>query len=141
MHARAEGCAGLGHGHTDGAAAALVRTRLAELFAGGDAGEVERGWLCDLKTRLLGAPLVSLGGAGRAGLEFHGSGGFTSDSDEQLQPQLGSWAVAGFPVVKMKGGCDVRADRRRVALARRWRPRPRSFICCESARRTTWRPP
>lgn len=49
----------------------------------------------------------------------YGSGGFTSYSDEQLERQLGGWAVEGLRAVKMKVGTEPSADPARVAAARR----------------------
>ena len=57
-------------------------------------------------------------GAAREGAPIYGSGGFTSDSLEQLQKQLGDWVASGIPRVKMKVGRQPHDDPVRVAAAR-----------------------
>jgi L-alanine-DL-glutamate epimerase-like enolase superfamily enzyme len=74
--------------------------------------------LWDLKARLLGLPLVSLLGAAHDGAAVYGSGGFTSYPQKRLQEQLGGWAAAGIPRVKMKIGTHPEDDRARVRAAR-----------------------
>src|SRR5581483_8252083 len=69
--------------------------------------------------RLLDLPLVALLGAVREAAPVYGSGGFTSYSDAQLCEQLGGWAAAGIPRVKMKIGRQPADDRGRVREARR----------------------
>jgi L-alanine-DL-glutamate epimerase-like enolase superfamily enzyme len=74
--------------------------------------------LWDLKCKLLQQPLVRVLGAMREAAPVYGSGGFTSYSDEQLTEQLGGWAAAGIPRVKMKVGTHPDDDMRRVQVAR-----------------------
>jgi L-alanine-DL-glutamate epimerase-like enolase superfamily enzyme len=74
--------------------------------------------LWDLKARLLGLSLVRLLGQTHSQVPVYGSGGFTSESDLELQEQLGGWADAGMRSVKMKVGRDWRRDGRRVRVAR-----------------------
>jgi L-alanine-DL-glutamate epimerase-like enolase superfamily enzyme len=49
---------------------------------------------------------------------IYGSGGFTSYDDARLAEQLGGWARAGIPSVKMKIGRDPTRDCRRLDIAR-----------------------
>lgn len=135
---------GLGYTYADASTCYLIRDVLAKMIEGGDAMAVEANWeamvrrtrnlgrpgivsmaisavdaaLWDLKARLLGVPLVTLLGPVREGIPIYGSGGFTSYTNEQLEAQLGGWATAGIPRVKMKIGRDAAADRERVQLAR-----------------------
>jgi L-alanine-DL-glutamate epimerase-like enolase superfamily enzyme len=74
--------------------------------------------LWDLRSRLLGVPLVNLLGRVRDAIALYGSGGFTSYNDEQLRHQLGEWAAQGFSMVKMKIGSHPDDDLRRVKVAR-----------------------
>ena len=74
--------------------------------------------LWDLKGKLLNQPLVRLLGAMRDAAPVYGSGGFTSYSDAQLASQLGGWAAAGIPRVKMKVGTHPNDDLHRVHVAR-----------------------
>ena len=73
----------------------------------------------DLKSRLLGIPLVTLLGQVREGAPVYGSGGFTSYTDKQLADQLSGWAKAGIGAVKMKIGRDPCRDKERVRVARK----------------------
>ena len=75
--------------------------------------------LWDLKSRLLGVPLVSLLGPMRDAAPVYGSGGFTSYTVAELERQLGGWVEEGIPRVKMKVGRDPASDPTRVAAARR----------------------
>jgi L-alanine-DL-glutamate epimerase-like enolase superfamily enzyme len=74
--------------------------------------------LWDLKGKLLNLSVAALLGLVRTSIPAYGSGGFTSYSDLQLREQLGGWAEAGFPAVKMKIGRDPAADIDRVRTAR-----------------------
>jgi L-alanine-DL-glutamate epimerase-like enolase superfamily enzyme len=74
--------------------------------------------LWDLKARLLDMPLVDLLGACRERVPIYGSGGFTSSTIEELERQLGGWAAAGIPRVKMKVGREPARDPERVRAAR-----------------------
>jgi L-alanine-DL-glutamate epimerase-like enolase superfamily enzyme len=144
VRVRAAGVEGLGYTYADGAAAGLVRERLAEAVKGRSGFDTGLCWremrnalrnlglsgiamtavaavdsaLWDLKARLLGLPLVDLLGAVREQVPVYGSGGFTSYTPDQLQRQLAGWAEQGIPRVKMKIGTDPAADPERVRLAR-----------------------
>ena len=135
---------GLGYTYCDAAAAALVRSTLADVVVGLDALDVRAAWLAlgarvrnagrpgiafcavsavdqalwDLKARLLGVPLVALLGAAHDAVPIYGSGGFCSYSDDRLQEQLGDWAAAGIPRVKMKLGREPERDPARLDAAR-----------------------
>jgi L-alanine-DL-glutamate epimerase-like enolase superfamily enzyme len=75
--------------------------------------------LWDLKSRLLGLPLVTLLGAARDRAPVYGSGGFTSYTVRELQEQVAGWANAGIPRVKMKIGTQPANDFERVRAARK----------------------
>ncbi len=141
---QAGGKTGLGYSYADTATARLVRDLLAGVVKGRDAMAVPGAHaamvaairnlgrpgiasmaisavdaaLWDLKARLLDVALVTLLGAVRDSAPVYGSGGFTSYSHEQLRDQLGGWAAAGIPRVKMKIGRHPADDLRRVRLAR-----------------------
>jgi len=74
--------------------------------------------LWDRKARRLGAPLVDLLGAAHADVPVYGSGGFCTYSLERLQEQLGGWASAGIPRVKMKLGREPNEDPARLDAVR-----------------------
>jgi L-alanine-DL-glutamate epimerase-like enolase superfamily enzyme len=135
---------GLGYTYGDTSTAVLINNLLAKNVEGRDAMAVTASWeamvrrtrnlgrpgivsmaisavdvaLWDLKARLLGLPLVTLLGPIREAVAIYGSGGFTSYTNLELETQLGEWASAGIPRVKMKIGRDANADRERVRLAR-----------------------
>ena len=144
VEAHADRCAGLGYTYCDAAAAEVISSQLTGVVEGEDAMDVRAAWLrmgaqvrnagrpgigfCavsavdqalwDLKARLLDVPLVVLLGAAHDDVPIYGSGGFTSYSDERLCRQLGAWAEAGIPRVKMKVGRDPERDPRRLDAAR-----------------------
>jgi L-alanine-DL-glutamate epimerase-like enolase superfamily enzyme len=144
VEAHAGGKAGLGYTYCDAAAAEVISSQLAGVVEGEDVMDVRAAWLrmgaqvrnagrpgigfCavsavdqalwDLKARLLGVPLVVLLGAAHDDVPIYGSGGFTSYSDERLCEQLGGWAAAGIPRVKMKVGRDPEHDPVRLDAAR-----------------------
>jgi L-alanine-DL-glutamate epimerase-like enolase superfamily enzyme len=144
VEAHASGKAGLGYTYCDAAAAGVVRSLLAGVVEGEDVEDVRAAWLrmgarlrnagrpgigfCalsavdqalwDLKARLLEVPLVVLLGAAHDGVPIYGSGGFCSYSDERLREQLGGWAAAGIPRVKMKVGREPERDPARLDAAR-----------------------
>jgi L-alanine-DL-glutamate epimerase-like enolase superfamily enzyme len=144
VRARGGGETGIGYTYADVATAVLIRERLAEVVAGGDAMSIEASWqamvrsvrnlgrpgiasmaisavdnaLWDLKCRLLGVPLAALLGRARPAVPVYGSGGFTSYTICELQDQLGAWAAAGFRSVKMKVGREPGRDVERVASTR-----------------------
>ncbi|MGA8248572.1 MAG: enolase C-terminal domain-like protein [Nocardioides sp.] len=78
--------------------------------------------LWDLAARLLDVPLHRLLGSVRDEVPVYGSGGFTTDTEEQLREQLLGWVGQGIPRVKLKigesWGTSVRRDLDRVTLAR-----------------------
>jgi len=142
VHISADDKTGFGYTYADTATATLIRDVLAPLV--GDPYDIDKTWaamiravrnlgrrgiaamaisavdaaLWDLKCKLLGVPLATLLGAVRESAPVYGSGGFTSQSIDELQEQLSGWAAEGIPHVKMKVGRDWRADRDRVAAAR-----------------------
>jgi hypothetical protein len=71
--------------------------------------------LWDVKTRLLGLPLVDVLPRFHHSVPIYGSGGFTSYSLDRLHEQLASWAEAGIPRVKMKVGREPDQDAERAA--------------------------
>src|SRR5579883_2192730 len=135
---------GLGYSYADTATACLIRDKLAEVVRGQDAMGVPGLWalmvasirnlgrpgiasmaisavdsaLWDLKSRLLGLPLVTLLGAVHDSAPVYGSGGFTSYSEKQLKDQLAGWVAAGITRVKMKIGRHPQDDLARVHQAR-----------------------
>jgi L-alanine-DL-glutamate epimerase-like enolase superfamily enzyme len=135
---------GVGYTYCESAAADLVHSTLAEVVRGRDVTDVRAAWLAltarvrnagrpgiafcavsavdqalwDLKARLLGVPLVVLLGAAHDDVPIYGSGGFCSYGDERLQEQLGDWAAAGIPRVKMKVGREPARDPARLDAAR-----------------------
>ena len=143
VHVGGGGKRGFGYTYADPATAKLIET-LAERVRGESALDIDRIWadlihgvrnlgrrgiaamaisaidaaLWDLKAKLFGVALVDLLGSVREEAPVYGSGGFTSYSIAELQEQLGGWAAAGIPRVKMKIGRDATADRERVRAAR-----------------------
>ena len=144
VEARAGGQAGLGYTYGDTSVARFVESLLAEAVTGCDALDVAACWarmqerirnagrpglgqmaiaavdvaLWDLKAKLLDVPLVRALDAAHVAVPVYGSGGFTSYSLERLREQLGGWAAAGMPRVKVKVGRDPGFDPRRLAAAR-----------------------
>jgi L-alanine-DL-glutamate epimerase-like enolase superfamily enzyme len=144
VEAHAGGQTGTGYSYGHQAVAGLVRSELAAVVAGRDAGNVGPAWtamiaalrnigvpgvgamavsavdiaLWDLKARLLGVPLAAALDAAHDRVPVYGSGGFTSYSDRDLARQLAGWAAAGITRVKMKVGRHPEADEHRVRVAR-----------------------
>ncbi|HEY3549847.1 MAG TPA: enolase C-terminal domain-like protein [Gaiellaceae bacterium] len=144
VEARAGGHAGLGYTYCDAAAAEVVSSQLAGVVENEDLMDVRAAWLrmtaqvrnagqpgigfCavsavdqalwDLKARLLDVPLVVLLGAAHQDVPIYGSGGFCSYTEERLCEQLGGWAEAGIPRVKMKVGREPERDPVRLDAAR-----------------------
>jgi L-alanine-DL-glutamate epimerase-like enolase superfamily enzyme len=144
VEAHGGGRSGLGYTYCDASAAEVVRSLLAPAVEAADATDVRAAWLrlgarlrnagrpgigfCalsavdqalwDLKARLLDVPLVELLGAAHDAVPVYGSGGFCSYSLERLREQLGGWAAAGIPRVKMKVGRDPGHDPARLDAAR-----------------------
>lgn len=141
----AGGETGLGYSYADVATAHLIDQSLAPKVIGLDALAIGSAWremvgqirnlgrpgissmaiaavdnaLWDLKGKLLKVSVAALLGLVRTEVMAYGSGGFTSYSDAKLRDQLGGWAEAGFPAVKMKIGRDAIADIARVRAARK----------------------
>jgi L-alanine-DL-glutamate epimerase-like enolase superfamily enzyme len=131
---------GIGYTYCEPACAQLIREKLAPLVH----EDVRRAWLSmqravrnagrpgiaacaisavdqalwDRRARRLGAPLVDVLGAAHDHVPVYGSGGFCTYSLERLGEQLGGWAGAGIPRVKMKLGRDPVFDVQRLDTAR-----------------------
>jgi L-alanine-DL-glutamate epimerase-like enolase superfamily enzyme len=144
VEAHAGGETGLGYTDCDAAAAHVVGSQLSDAVRGADVMDTRGAWLAmgrsvrntgrpgvafcaisavdqalwDLKARLLGVPLVTLLGAAHDTVPIYGSGGFCSYTNERLQEQLGDWAAAGMPRVKMKIGREPERDPSRLDAAR-----------------------
>lgn len=140
----AGGQVGTGYTYGGTAVTTVVSSKLAEVLKDGDALQPPARWaemqhavrnlgkpgvvaeaisavdiaLWDLRARLLDEPLVIALGAVHDGTPVYGSGGFTSYDNDTLCKQLGGWAQAGIPRVKMKVGRDPDADLGRVRAAR-----------------------
>jgi L-alanine-DL-glutamate epimerase-like enolase superfamily enzyme len=140
----AAGVRGFGYSYADTSTARLIQDLLAGVIVGRDPMDVPGSWLAmvhairnlgrpgvvsmaisavdnalwDLKAKLLGVPLAALFGRVRERVPVYGSGGFTSYSIQDLEAQLGGWAVDGMTMVKMKVGRDPAADIDRVKAAR-----------------------
>lgn len=144
VRAHGGGRVGLGYTYAARAAGELIREALAPCVEGADLhsppavfqamgrqlrnlGRRGLGWMAlsavdaalwDLKARVLGLSLPALLGAVRPAVDLYGSGGFTSETIDRLQAQLGGWVAEGIPRVKMKVGREPQADPRRVHAAR-----------------------
>jgi L-alanine-DL-glutamate epimerase-like enolase superfamily enzyme len=144
VSARAGDVVGTGYTYNAPATAVVVEDTLAGVVEGRDPMAVGAAWaamahavrnqgrrgvvssaisavdiaLWDLRARLLGRSLVEVLGGYHDRVPAYGSGGFTSLTDHALAEQLGGWAEAGLPAVKLKVGTDPDDDPRRVALAR-----------------------
>jgi L-alanine-DL-glutamate epimerase-like enolase superfamily enzyme len=144
VEAHGGGETGLGYTYCDAAAATVVEGRLRDAVAGLDAlapqaaalamgrslrnaGRPGIGFcalsavdvaLWDLKARLLGLALADLVGRAHDDVPVYGSGGFCSYSLERIGEQLGDWAAAGIPCVKMKVGREPESDPPRLDAAR-----------------------
>lgn len=138
------GKAGIGYTYADTATAELIQKALTPLIEGCDAMNIPACWekmrhgirnlgrpgicsmaiagvdgaLWDLKSKIIGVPLVTLLGAAQSSVAAYGSGGFTSYTIAQLQKQLGGWAEQGMGAVKMKIGREPDRDVERVRAAR-----------------------
>jgi L-alanine-DL-glutamate epimerase-like enolase superfamily enzyme len=75
--------------------------------------------LWDLKSRLIGLPLVSLLGSVRDRIAVYGSGGFTSYDNDQLRRQFEAWMKQGITMFKMKIGTNKKDDEDRIKYARK----------------------
>ena len=144
VQASGGGLTGIGYSYANRATAVLIVDTLRDVVQRRDAFDIAGAWramvaairnlgrpgissmaiaavdnaLWDLKSRLLGVPLVKLLGAARDAIPIYGSGGFTSYTIDRLQQQLGDWTQLGIRMVKMKIGRDPGADIARVRAAR-----------------------
>ncbi len=142
--AAAQGRTGLGYTYADAGAAGLINDLLAPAVESVDAMATGAAWtamlravrnvgrsgiaacaisaadcaLWDLKCRLMEIPLVTLLGDRRACVPAYASGGFTSETPEELRSQLADWAAQGFRMMKMKVGSRASEDVERVNFAR-----------------------
>ena len=140
----AGGKTGFGFTYAHKSAAGLIAAKLADAVRGRDAFAIRECWhemiaacrnlgrpglaacaisacdvaLHDLVGKLLDEPTARLLGTRRERVEVYGSGGFTSYDDSRLESQLGGWAEAGIPSVKLKVGRDPARDPGRVRVAR-----------------------
>jgi L-alanine-DL-glutamate epimerase-like enolase superfamily enzyme len=145
VEAEAGGEHGMGYTYGHEGAADVVSSKLAPLVEGGDALAVGAAWkamvravrnvgwpgiaacaisavdvaLWDLKSRILGIPLVVALDQMREATPVYGSGGFCSYSPDQLADQLAGWVRQGMHQVKMKVGRHPEDDLGRVETARR----------------------
>jgi L-alanine-DL-glutamate epimerase-like enolase superfamily enzyme len=145
VEAQAGGHAGIGYTYGDAAIATLIEGTLAGLVRGCDVLSPQAAWmtmrhglrnagwpgigamavsavdvaLWDVKARVLGVALADLLGRVHDAIAVYGSGGFTSLSDRALADQLGGWAEAGMPRVKLKVGREPARDLHRLRVARR----------------------
>jgi L-alanine-DL-glutamate epimerase-like enolase superfamily enzyme len=144
VEAQAGGHAGIGYTYGDAAIATLIEGTLAGLVRGCDVLSPQAAWmtmrhalrnagwpgigamavsavdvaLWDVKARVLGVALADLLGRVHDAIAVYGSGGFTSLSDRALADQLGGWAEAGMPRVKLKVGREPARDLHRLRVAR-----------------------
>jgi len=140
----AGGVSGIGYTYADAVAATLIESVLRDEVVGRSAWDIGSTWqsmcrsvrnlgrpgiashaisavdtaLWDLKSKLLGLPLIDLLGKSRPSIPVYGSGGFTSYSIHRLQKQLSEWVSIGIPRVKMKVGATPSQDVARVRAAR-----------------------
>jgi L-alanine-DL-glutamate epimerase-like enolase superfamily enzyme len=144
VEVEADGTTGIGYTYADGAAAALIDSKLASVAEGSDPFAVKETWsrmsaalrntgrpglgfmslsavdtaLWDLQARLVERPLVDVLGRARDEAPVYGSGGFCNLPLELLQHQLSGWVSEGIPRVKIKVGREPERDPRRLAAAR-----------------------
>lgn len=144
VEVHAAGRTGIGYSYTQDGAAAVVRGKLAEVVVGRDAMRTGECWaamwhavrnygqtglvstavsavdiaLWDLKARLLELALADLLPRAHDTTPIYGSGGFCNYSTSQLADQVGGWAAAGIPRVKIKVGREPERDRHRLQVAR-----------------------
>lgn len=149
VQVEAAGSTGLGWSYCPVSAAGVINALLAPIVLHSDAFDIPGTWtkmiaavrnagrpglvsmavaavdtaLWDLKARLLNLPLHRLLGAVRDQVPVYGSGGFVSQSDDELVAQLRGWVDdLGIPQVKIKvgeaWGSEPARDLARVRLAR-----------------------
>jgi L-alanine-DL-glutamate epimerase-like enolase superfamily enzyme len=75
--------------------------------------------LWDIRGKALNAPLHRLLGGARARIPTYGSGGSLDADTAELAAEMGGYAAAGFPAVKLKLGHGLAGDRARLAAVRR----------------------
>ncbi|HEY1813658.1 MAG TPA: enolase C-terminal domain-like protein [Kofleriaceae bacterium] len=140
----AEGITGLGYSYVAGAAAGFIRDVLAPAVVGKSAFSIAEAWtamriaarnhgatglvayaisavdvaLWDLKAKLVGVALADLLGAARDCVPVYASGGFTSESDDELVEELEGYVAEGHRRVKIKIGRTPEHDLERVRRAR-----------------------
>jgi L-alanine-DL-glutamate epimerase-like enolase superfamily enzyme len=141
---RAAGVTGLGYSYITAAAAGVIRDLLAPVVIGLDAFALAMAMaamlravrnhgrpglvacaisavdvaLWDLKARLLDVPLAALLGPARRSVPVYASGGFTSESLDELAAELAGYVAAGHRRVKIKIGREPERDAERVRVAR-----------------------
>jgi L-alanine-DL-glutamate epimerase-like enolase superfamily enzyme len=144
VSARAAGCTGIGYTYAGSPVATAVETALADVVRGRDVLAVPAAWaamhaavrnlgrpgvvaeamsavdiaLWDLHARVRGVPLSVALGAVHDATPVYGSGGFTSDDDDQLRSQLRRWVEEGMTSVKIKVGRRPGEDEHRLDVAR-----------------------
>jgi L-alanine-DL-glutamate epimerase-like enolase superfamily enzyme len=130
VRCNAGGQSGLGYTYGELATSTFVDTKLRGIVEGRSVGDVGATWrdmgaairnagrpglgmmaiaavdiaLWDLRAKLLDEPLIGILPTFHDAVPVYGSGGFCSYSLERLADQLGGWAEAGIPRVKMKVG-------------------------------------
>lgn len=139
---------GIGWSYTTPAAAQVISGLLAKLVVGADAMNVGNVWrsmvrqcrnfgtsglamqaisaldiaMWDLKAKLLGVNLADLFGRVTDTVSAYGSGGFTTQTEDDLREQLSGWVDEGCSAVKIKigesWGTAVPRDLARVEFAR-----------------------
>lgn len=144
VHVTAGGRRGFGYGYIHRAGAVLIEDTLAPLLGDRPAMDVAGAWetmrratrnigqrglarsaigavdiaLWDLKARLLDVSVATLLGARRERCAAYASGGFTSQSFDEMAAQLTRWVEEGFRRVKIKVGRHTGEDVERVRAAR-----------------------
>jgi L-alanine-DL-glutamate epimerase-like enolase superfamily enzyme len=145
VEAHGAGRTGLGYTYTAPAAGALIDEKLRDVVEGSDVFALAATWLAmgaavrnvgrpglamcavsavdtalwDLKARVLSCSLVNVLPRYHDSVLLYGSGGFCTYGPREIAEQLGGWAGAGIPRVKMKVGRDPAGDPERIAAARR----------------------
>jgi L-alanine-DL-glutamate epimerase-like enolase superfamily enzyme len=128
VHMTAGGEAGLGWTYSSRAAADLITDHLSGALRERDAFDIDGAWsamhracrnfgtkgvvmqaisavdiaLWDLKARLVDQPLANLLGAARTAVPIYGSGGFTSNDDDEFADQVAGWTSDGCTAMKIK---------------------------------------
>lgn len=125
-------CTGLGWTYSTGAVANLIKDHLEPLLLGRRCSDISGAWVAarsacrnlgtkgltmhalsavdiamwDLKSRLLGVSLPTLFGQMRECAPVYGSGGFVSESDDELAESVDDWKQVGCRAMKIKIGKD-----------------------------------